>query len=44
MSPIKENIKIIDLEREYFECKNYCDTCRKDCEIIKEIVNEAKGQ
>jgi hypothetical protein len=42
MKPIKENIKIIDLEREYFECKNSCDVCKKNCKLIKEIIKDNK--
>ena len=42
VKPVKEKIKIIDLEREYFECNNYCDICKKDCELIKEIIEENK--
>lgn len=45
MKPVKENIKIIDQKRGYFECKNYCDECRSgNCKLIKEIMGENNNE
>lgn len=43
MKPVKENIKIIDQKRGYFECKNYCNECKRNCKLVKEIMEENKN-
>lgn len=42
MKPVKEKIRIIDINRGYFECKNSCNICKKNCKLIKEIMKENK--
>lgn len=43
MKPVKENIKVIDASRGYFECKNYCSECKScNCKLIKKIMEERK--
>lgn len=40
---IKRNIKIIDGERGYFECNNYCYECKGGkCDLIQEMLNECQ--
>lgn len=42
MKPVKEKIKVIDLDRGYFECNNSCDTCKKNCKLIKKLMRSSK--
>lgn len=43
--PDINKIKVIDADSGYFECANYCDTCKNvfgSCELIEEKLKQAR--
>lgn len=47
IEPDINKIKVIDSDREYFECANYCNTCKNvfgSCKLLEKKLKQAREE